>query len=162
MKLFLEFIEMLASMRTGVLVDWHIEEFQKLRREIHYDDGISPTQLYVMHSPGRNCFNTYSSRFPLKAEVEQHNLKCLGKLSGEAIMYKAMDARGHDIYGDRLTVNQAEKLLEKHVCPKQVPLKVGAQVMLLRVCFVLSASLPHIHASVKCRTCCKECSSMGH
>ncbi|KAF8557362.1 hypothetical protein OG21DRAFT_308040 [Imleria badia] len=43
-----------------------------------------------------------------------------------------MDARGRDIYGHRLTVDQAEKLLERLVCPKDVPLKVGAQVMLLR------------------------------
>ena len=44
---FPEFIEMLASMRTGVLEDWHKEEFQKLCRQIDYDDGISPTLLYV-------------------------------------------------------------------------------------------------------------------
>lgn len=48
---FLAFIEMLASMRTGVLEDWHKEEFQKLCRQIRYDDGISPTQLYVTRSP---------------------------------------------------------------------------------------------------------------
>ncbi|KAI9572605.1 hypothetical protein HD554DRAFT_1329779 [Boletus coccyginus] len=109
------FIEMLASMRTGDLADWHKREFQKLCRRITYDDGISPTQL-----------------FPLKSQVERHNLECLGKLGGEAVVYKAMDARGIDMYGDRLTVTQAEKLLEKLVCPKEVPLKVGAQVMLLR------------------------------
>lgn len=79
-------------------------------------------------------------------------------------MYKAMDARGHDIYGDRLTVNQAEKLLEKHVCPKQVPLKVGAQVMLLRVCLfpIVHLVASDSHFRVKLRTCCKECWSMGH
>ncbi|KAG6371599.1 hypothetical protein JVT61DRAFT_9309 [Boletus reticuloceps] len=100
------FIEILASMRTGVLAEWHIKEFRKLSREIHYDDGINPTQL-----------------FPLKAQVKQHNLECLGKLEGETRVYKAMDARGHDSYGDRLTIIQAETLLEKLVCPKEVPLR---------------------------------------
>ena len=41
---------MLASMRTGVLADWHKVEFQKLCRQINYDDGISPTLLYVARS----------------------------------------------------------------------------------------------------------------
>lgn len=41
---------MLASMRTGDLEEWHKEEFHKLCREIHYDDGISSTQLYVICS----------------------------------------------------------------------------------------------------------------
>lgn len=90
-------------------------------------------------------FIFYLSRFPLKADVEKHNLKCLDELPGEKVTYKAMDARGHDMYGDRLSVSQAEKLLEKHVCPKEVPLKVGAQVMLLRVRFLLSSiSLSHV------------------
>lgn len=61
-----------------------------------------------------------------------------------------MDARGRDIYGHRLTINQAEKLLERLVCPKEVPLKVGAQVMLLRVRFaVLSISLPHVTVNLE-------------
>ncbi|KAF8139893.1 hypothetical protein EV363DRAFT_1152173 [Boletus edulis] len=126
------FIEILASMRTGVLLKWHIEEFRKLSREIHYDDGISPTQLYVTRSLRGRIFVVYLFRFPLKAQVKQHNLQCLGKLEGETRVYKAMDARGHDSDGGRLTINQAETLLEKLVCPKEVPLKVGAQVMLLR------------------------------
>lgn len=41
---------MLASMRTGVLADWQKEEFQKLSRQIEYDDSISPTQLYITRS----------------------------------------------------------------------------------------------------------------
>ena len=41
---------MLASMRTGDLADWHKKEFQKLCRQLTYDDGISPTQLYVTRS----------------------------------------------------------------------------------------------------------------
>lgn len=106
-------------------------------------------------------FIFYLSRFPLKADVEKRNLKCLGELPGEKVVYKAMDARGHDIYGDRLGVNQAEKLLEKHVCPKEVPLKVGAQVMLLRVCFVLLLHLVPSHFRQP-RTCYKGCSSTDH
>lgn len=106
-------------------------------------------------------FIFYLYRFPLKADVEKHNLKCLDELPGERVIYKAMDARGHDMYGDRLTVHQTEKLLEKHVCPKEIPLKVGAQVMLLRVCFVpvVHLVLSRFHQP---RTCYKACSSTGH
>ncbi|KAF8446334.1 hypothetical protein L210DRAFT_2970581 [Boletus edulis BED1] len=137
-------------MRTGVLAEWHIKEFLKLSREIHYDDGINPTQLYVTRSLRGIFFVVYLFRFPLKGQVQQHNLQCLGKLEGETRLYKAMDARGHDIYGDRLTILQAEKLLEKLVCPKEVPLKVGAQVMLLRVCFVLLSILfPYISVDLE-------------
>ena len=147
---FLVFIEMLASMRTGILADWHIEEFQKLCREIHYEDGINPTLLYVPRSIQCIVFILFPSRYPLKGQVEQYNFECLGKLEGEKVDYKAMDARGHDIYGHRLTSLQAEKLLEKLVCPKEVPLKVGAQVMLLRVRFVLlSVLLPHISVNLE-------------
>ncbi|KIK99930.1 hypothetical protein PAXRUDRAFT_75361, partial [Paxillus rubicundulus Ve08.2h10] len=102
-----EFIRMLSSMRTGVLEDWHIEEFRKLCRPVHYDDGISPTQL-----------------FPLKGQVEQYNLECLNKLPSETVVYKAMDSRGSDIYGNRLSLSAAEQLLDRLVCPKEVPLKV--------------------------------------
>jgi len=72
-----------------------------------------------------------------------------------------MDARGHDVYGDRLTVTQAEKLLEKLVCLKEVPLKVGAQVMLLRVCFVPALHLLASHLR-RPRTCYKGYLSTGH
>jgi hypothetical protein len=104
-------------------------------------DGIAP------HHP-------YSSgtRFPLKGQVEQRNLECLNKLPGETVVYKAMDSRGSDIYDNRLSLSTAEQLLDRLVCPREVPLKVtrhgitlgaltdiplhkvGAQVMLLRVC----------------------------
>ncbi|KIJ68805.1 hypothetical protein HYDPIDRAFT_25060 [Hydnomerulius pinastri MD-312] len=111
-----KFIEMLSSMRTGVLEDWHIEEFKKLCRPIHYNDGIMPTQL-----------------FPLKAQVEFCNLDQLNALPGKTIVYKAMDSRGYDIYGDRLSPRAAEQLLDKLVCPKEVPLKVGAQSSLQNI-----------------------------
>lgn len=39
---------MLSAMREGRLEDWHIEEFRKLARPCYYDDGIEPTQLYVI------------------------------------------------------------------------------------------------------------------
>lgn len=90
------------------------------------------SRVHSKASPFTLCL----SRYPLKAQVERYNLECLSKLPGETVVFKAMDARGHDIYEDRLTINQAEKLLEKLVCPKEVPLRIGAQVMLLRVCFV--------------------------
>ena len=94
--------------------------------------------------------------------MENHNLECLAKLPGEAVVYKAMDARGCDMYRVRLTVSQTEKLLEKQVCPKQVPLKVGAQVMLLRVCLSIVICLVPSHSHFRSiRTCRRECLSTG-
>lgn len=45
---------MLSAVREGKLADSHREEFRKLARPCHYDDGIEPTQLYVT----RFCFES--------------------------------------------------------------------------------------------------------
>lgn len=110
-----KFIDMLSATRSGQLEDWHIQEFFKLSREVKYSDGISPTQL-----------------FPLKSQVELCNKTHLDVLPGEIFTYPAMESRGFNMYGDRILVDAAERLLERLVAQREISLKVGAQVMLLR------------------------------
>ncbi|KAG0699710.1 hypothetical protein DFH29DRAFT_35092 [Suillus ampliporus] len=107
---------MLSATRSGKLDDWHIHEFMKLSRAVEYSDGISPTQL-----------------FPLKSQVENCNKMHLDVLPGGTLTYTAMDSRGFNMYGTRISVNIAEGLLDRLVAPKVISLKVDAQVMLLRV-----------------------------
>jgi hypothetical protein len=39
------FVDILASMRTGVLTAAHVEQLQRLSRPLYYADGIEPTEL---------------------------------------------------------------------------------------------------------------------
>lgn len=110
-----KFVDMLSATRSGQLEDWHVQEFFKLSREVKYSDGISPTQL-----------------FPLKSQVELCNKTHLDVLPGEVMTYPAMDSRGFNMYGERIPVDAAGRLLERLVAPREISLKVGAQVMLLR------------------------------
>ncbi|KAH7912986.1 hypothetical protein BJ138DRAFT_1147006, partial [Hygrophoropsis aurantiaca] len=109
------FIDMLSAMRSGELEDWHIEQFLKLNRALSYSDGILPTQL-----------------FPLKKEVESCNKEQLQRLPGPEYSYRAMDSRGFNMTYTRITKPQAEQLLDRLVVPREINLRIGAQVMLLR------------------------------
>lgn len=42
---FPEFIDMLNDMRFGNMDDESAREFAALSREVHYEDGIEPTEL---------------------------------------------------------------------------------------------------------------------
>lgn len=42
------FVDMLNNMRLGKLDDHAIRAFQRLSRPLHYEDGIGPTQMYVL------------------------------------------------------------------------------------------------------------------
>lgn len=110
-----KFIDMLSATRSGQLEDWHVQEFFKLSRVVEYPDGISPTQL-----------------FPLKSQVELCNKIHLDVLPGEILTYTAMESRGFSMYGKRISADAAERLLERLVAPREISLKVDAQVMLLR------------------------------
>lgn len=110
-----KFIDMLSAMRVGKLERWHVEEFYKLSRPLHYEDGIEPTQL-----------------FPRKGDVERYNHERLHTLPGEAYTFRAMDSYGRDINDTPIDPHIGGQLLERLVVAKVVTLKVGAQVMLLR------------------------------
>lgn len=44
----LAFVSMLNSMRFGVLDSATVKTFSNLTREVVYDDGLVPTELYVL------------------------------------------------------------------------------------------------------------------
>ncbi|KAI6134161.1 hypothetical protein EV401DRAFT_2053278 [Pisolithus croceorrhizus] len=112
-----KFIDMLSAMRVGKLERWHIDEFYKLSRPLHCEDGIEPTQL-----------------FPRKGDVERYNHERLHTLPGKVFTFRAMDSYGRDINDSPIEPHIGGQLLERLVVAKVVTLKVGAQVMLLRVC----------------------------
>ncbi|KAJ7919043.1 hypothetical protein B0H13DRAFT_1868796 [Mycena leptocephala] len=99
------FIDILSSMRTGVLSRSHIQQLTKLSRPVIYEDGIEPSQL-----------------FPLRAEVEGCNNGRLSALTGTMITYNSIDSAGES----------AERLLDRLVAVPKLSLKVGAQVMLIQ------------------------------
>jgi len=45
-----------------------------------------------------------------------------------------LDVRGVDEDGQRVSLEDMERLLDKQVAPKNITLKVGAQVMLIKAC----------------------------
>ena len=46
---FIDFVNMLNEMRFGQLSQQSILKFKSLSREIRYDDGMGPTELYVVN-----------------------------------------------------------------------------------------------------------------
>ncbi|THH11770.1 hypothetical protein EW145_g431 [Phellinidium pouzarii] len=109
------FIRLLNQMRYGKLDDADVKHFNKLSRAVVYTDGIEPTEL-----------------FPLRREVETANASRLSSLPGPSHTYRALDIAGIDIRGHPITLQQAEKLLERLIAVKSLTLKVGAQVMLIK------------------------------
>ncbi|KAL4068373.1 ATP-dependent DNA helicase PIF1 [Scleroderma yunnanense] len=109
------FVDMLNLLRWGNLDNEVIRTFKSLARPVHYTDGIGPTELY-----------------PTRAEVERANTWKLDALDGAGSRYDATDTPGIDSYGERVTIMQMERLLDRLVAPRSVLLKVGAQVMLIK------------------------------
>jgi ATP-dependent DNA helicase PIF1 len=107
---------MLNEMRYGVLTPGTIDAFRRLSRNIEYKDGIAPTELYA-----------------LRREVDTANTMRLNQLKTEAKTFLAFDQAGYDSDGRRISEDKKRQLLDKLVCPAEVTLKVGAQVMLIKV-----------------------------
>ncbi|KAI0374521.1 hypothetical protein BV20DRAFT_936111, partial [Pilatotrama ljubarskyi] len=110
------FVDMLNAMRFGRLDAKTTAEFRKLSREVRYDDGIEPTELY-----------------PTRAEVESANSSRLKKLPGNNCIYEARDLPGRDENHNEFPPERVERALKDLVVPKRLPLRVGAQVMLVKV-----------------------------
>lgn len=110
-----ELIEMLDMMRMGQVDAIGLWYFRKLDREVEYDDGIEPTEL-----------------FPLRAQVEGANNARLNALPGEELRFIAMDYAFHDMYGKSIKPEAASKLLDDTLAPRVLTLRVGAQVMLIK------------------------------
>ena len=66
----------------------------------------------------------YTSRYPLRCEVEEANTMRLANLPPPAHTYDSLDVAGHDVRGKPISPQQAQKLLDKLVVLKSVTLKV--------------------------------------
>ncbi|KAI0359030.1 hypothetical protein OH77DRAFT_1395896 [Trametes cingulata] len=108
------FVDMLNSMRFGRMDAQTVMEFRKLSREVHYDDGIEPTELY-----------------PTRAEVESANSSRLRKLPGNNRVYDARDLPGRDDQGKEFPPDRVERALKDLVVPKKLPLKNIIQGLLV-------------------------------
>jgi ATP-dependent DNA helicase PIF1 len=109
------FASMLNRMRLGQIDDDIVAQFTALSREVQYDDGIEPTELY-----------------PRREQVEKANNARLEKLPGRLIEYESTDRGGVDSNGKSVHPETATKLLERLLAPPLLQLKIGAQVMLIR------------------------------
>ncbi|KAF7367214.1 ATP-dependent DNA helicase PIF1 [Mycena sanguinolenta] len=107
------FVTLLNAMRFGKIEN--VEAFTALAREVTYTDGLQPTELL--------------SR---REEVERVNNRRLDQLPGNCETYEAMDSRGTNSKGEKVSREQMERLLDRLVAPQSVGLKVGAQVMLIK------------------------------
>lgn len=103
-----KFIDMLNRMRLGNIDDETEREFKKLSRPLP-DDEIIPAELY-------------STRM----EVERANNSRLSKLPGRVHVFNAID--GGALEDEELK----ERLLQNFLAPKELHLKVGAQVMMVK------------------------------
>lgn len=102
------FSGMLNSIREGTVTDEIQVSFQKLSRSLEVPGDITPTEL-----------------FPLRRDVDRSNSNKMRQLPGKVIEFTASDTYMSE---------QAERLgkLDLLMCPKQLTVKKGAQVMLVK------------------------------
>lgn len=101
-----ELIDMLNALRRGTLNPELTKKFRCLSREVNYEDGLEPTEL-----------------FPTRDEVKRANQFRLKQISAKSMMYKAIDST---------TDPFVLKMLDNLMCEKELELKEGAQVMYLK------------------------------
>ncbi|KAK4703368.1 ATP-dependent DNA helicase PIF1, partial [Phenoliferia sp. Uapishka_3] len=138
-----EFIDMLNEMRFGELSQSSITKFRNLSHDRTYPDGVEPTELFVP-SPPRAFLITdslKSSSFPRREDVERSNEARLKALPGEPVTYKADD------WTESTPGQYGNTYLQNFMAPEKLVLKIGAQVMLIKVRLSpsspLRASLSH-------------------
>jgi ATP-dependent DNA helicase PIF1 len=120
-----EFAEMLNEMRLGKISPRTIDAFRKLSRPLDFHDSLEATELYVIHFD-ISITQLTINRFPTRAEVEGANSARMGRLSGEMMIYNAVDS------GTIQDPQHREKLLSNCMAPPLIQLKKGAQVMLIK------------------------------
>ncbi|CEP61666.1 DNA helicase PIF1 LALA0_S03e08064g [Lachancea lanzarotensis] len=103
-----EFVRMLNEMRMGNISTETEADFKKLSRSLPEDD-IIPAELYSTRN-----------------EVDRANMSRLNSLPGRCHTYNAIDG---GIMKDEL---QKQKLLSNFLAPKELKLKIGAQVMMIK------------------------------
>lgn len=132
------FANMLNEMRYGQMKESTIQIFRSLSRNVTYTDGIVPTEMCDFYSTILDVSYTNPSsnleiRYPTRREVANANDWRLRQLSGEARTYEAQDWPGVDHKGRAISREMMLNELERLVAPKSLELRIGAQVMLIKV-----------------------------
>jgi len=110
------FVDMLNEIRFGRASSEVSLRFKRLSRPVVYDDGIEPTELY-----------------PTRLEVGNANNTRLNQLAGPAMPYVAKDyACSHEVFFDHAAMGRVKNALDRLIALKEITLKVGAQVMLIK------------------------------
>lgn len=100
-----DFVELLNCLRLGEITDEMSKSFQELSREVRYEDGIQPTELFCTRN-----------------EVDNANNRRLQQLPGQTRIFDAKDI------GDQFSI----KTLESVMAVKRLVLKEDAQVMMIK------------------------------
>ncbi|RHZ35716.1 DEAD/DEAH box helicase [endosymbiont GvMRE of Glomus versiforme] len=105
-----ELIDLLNELRFGQLSSKSWETLKKLETEPNWpNDGIRPTQLMATNR-----------------EINEVNSQQLNKINSSSQFYQAID------FEDKRYSGRLEELDRNFIAPKQLELKVGAQVMLVK------------------------------
>lgn len=99
-------VRMLNAMRKGNMPDDVVKQFEALDREVKYDDGLEPTELY-----------------PVRWQVDRANAMRLKALKGSVFGFNARDSSSFE---------STQKLFDQLLATKRLELKIGAQVLLIR------------------------------
>lgn len=125
---------MLNEMRFGSLSTRSIARFKQLSRAVLYEDGIEPTELYVIflvliqHTADPvSSLSPLSPSYPRREEVDTANSVRLRQLDSEEKHYTAHDS------GAITDAQQLQKELSNLLAVPLLHLKVGCQVMLIKV-----------------------------
>lgn len=104
-----EFVDMLNEMRFGRLSSKSIAKFRSLSRNIVYEDGLGPTEL-----------------FPRREDVERSNGLRMQHLETEELKFVSSDG------GTLVDPDHRNKMLSNFMAPKELRLRIDAQVMLIK------------------------------
>lgn len=132
------FARMLNEMRYGKLQESTIRIFKTLDRELIYTDGIQPTDMWAHPCVlQKRCWANLFPRFPTRKEVIYANARRLGELPGRPQIYQAQDQAGVDHREAPISHGLMVNILDQLVAPSRLELKVGAQVMLIKVLWMI-------------------------
>ncbi|KAF8272916.1 hypothetical protein EI94DRAFT_1677246 [Lactarius quietus] len=119
------FIDMLNDMRWGQMSEQTISKLYQLSREVPYEDGIEPTELY-----------------PTRVEVEEANDTRLAQITENTVYFYAEDRPGFDERGERVSSRKMARLLNRLVALPTVVLRVIRSTCCC-CAFSISARLVH-------------------
>ncbi|OCF40183.1 hypothetical protein I317_06007 [Kwoniella heveanensis CBS 569] len=109
------FVKILEGMRRGQIAPENVQVLRGLNRQVQYPKGIEPVGLY-----------------PLKSEVAAINEARLSALKTPLQEFRSWDVGGLNSSGIMLDQQQATDCLNRNtIWPEELPLKIGALVMLV-------------------------------